>query len=363
MLASFRSRAALAATLFTLAACGEETKLPTDLDTAAVTEDVELTQAAFENTQTEALTGLGFAIDNALIDFGGLPTSMASLVAAGPTRASDARAAARLLEYADEYTGGSASAIPAAVLGKTLVWDLATQSYELSDPAIAGAPANGVRFRLYAMDPELGVPADPLVYVGYVDLTREGTQSNPAARLAVYTAAQVKVFEYLASIGGTQQAPSFRVEGSAGIGPNAATFSLTVGVNVLNETVTAVWRTAIPSRSLTSRTTLAISFSESSEDFTFALNGVMQRGLSKVEIAGNLNFMAGGQLTVKVGNKVFARIVFDGMDGTTVTNPEGGPLTPEEEAALEAIFAWFYSSLTWYTSLLDPVYTVLDVPL
>ncbi len=358
MLASFRSRAALAATLFTLAACGEETKLPTDLDTAAVTEDVELTQAAFENTQTEALTGLGYAIDNALIGFGGLPASMASIVAAGPTQPSDPRSAARLVERADEFTaGGTASAIPAAVLGKTLVWNTTTDEYELSEPAIAGAPANGVRFRLYEIDELTGFPVEPLVYIGYADLTREGTQNNPAARLAVYTAAQVKIFEYVATVGGTQQVPSFRVEGTAGIGPNAATFSLTVGVNLTNGTVTAVWRTAIPARALTSRTTLAIG------EATFTINGVMQRGLSKVEISGTLNFEAGGQMTVKVGNAVFARITIDLEGGTTITNPEGGALTPEEEATLQAIFDWFDSTWNWYGALLDPVYTVLDVPL
>lgn len=360
MLTSLRARAALAATLFSLVACGEETKLPTTLDTAEVTEDVELTEAAFENPQTDALAELGYYIDAALIDFGGLPTSMASVVAAGPTRPADPRSAALLVERVDEFTsGGTASAIPSAVLGKTLVWNTTFGQYELSNPALTGAPANGVRFRLYQIDQTTGLPAEPLVYVGYADLVREGTQSSPAARLAIYTAAQVKIFEYVTTLGGTAAIPSFRVDGSAGVGPNSATFSLTVGINLTNGRVTAVWRTAIPARSVTSRTTLGID--EAAR--TFTLVGVMQRRLSKVEISGTLNMDTGGFATVRVGNAVFARITVDSEGNAIITNPEGFALTPEQETALAAIFRWFDSTWGWYADLLYPVYTVLDVPL
>ena len=357
MLASLRARAALAAALLVLAACGEDTPLPTDLETAAVTEDVEITQQAFENPQTAALSELGYAIDDALIASGGLSSSMASIVAAGPTSPSDRRNARRMLERVDAFTATEpVSAIPAALLGQTLVWNLVTEAYEVSE--ITGAPANGVRFRLYTIDELTGLPADPLDYVGYADLTREGTASNPAARLAVRTVAGVKLLEYVATVGGTPSVPSFRVDGTAGVGPNAATFSLTVAVNVVSGNVTAIWRTTIPARGLTTRTTLGIG------QTTFTLNGVMQRGLSKVEIVGTLNFATGGQVTVKVGNRTFATMTIN-ADGepSAFVNADGEPLTAAQEATLEAIFDWFDSTWDWYGALLDPIYTVLDVPL
>jgi hypothetical protein len=357
MMASFRSRSLLAAALVALAACGEETALPTTLETAAVTEDVELTQAAFENTQTDALADLGYAMDNALLDFGGLPTSMASIVAAGPNRASDPRSARRLLARAEELSGAEpVSAIPVALLGRTLVWNSTTQQYVLSD--IIGAPENAVRFRLYQIDPLTELPASPLVFVGYADLSRSGTVNNPIARLAVYSTNGTELLEYVATVGGTQQAPSFRVDGTAGVGPNAATFSLTVGVNLNNGTVTAVWRTAVPSRGLTSRTTLGIGQNG------FTLNGVMQRGLSKVEVVGTLTFNAGGEVTVKVGNRTFATMTISAAGVPSgFTDADGAPLTPEQAQVLALIFAWFDSTWKWYAALLDPVYTVLDVPL
>ena len=65
--------------------------------------------------------------------------------------------------------------------------------------------------------------------------------------------------------------------------------------------------------------------------------------------------------TLRPSNRTFARIVLDTESGVTITNPDGDPLTPEEEATLELIFRWFESSMTWYSALLDPVYTALGV--
>ena len=350
MLASLRSRAVLALALVSLAACGDETKLPTTLDAPAALEDIELTQAAFETPQAMALVDLGYDIDLALTSAGGAAT-LAAVVAEGPVRVRAPRAS--ILEQVEQATSTPMAALPPSAVGKVFEWDFVDGRYEPT--ARTGAPANGVRFILYTVDSLTLEPADPLVEVGYADLTREGTDANPAARLVVKTTGGVTVFQYVATIGGTPSVPSFSVTGSAGTGPNAATFSLTVGVNVVQGTITATWRTAIPARGLTTRTTLGLG------ENTFSISGVMQRGLNKVSIAGTLNYLSGGQLTVKVGDATFARIVTDMEGGTTITNPEGQPLTPEEEAVLEMIFDWFQSSMSWTSGLLDPVYVVLGV--
>ncbi|MBX3133604.1 MAG: hypothetical protein KF689_09500 [Gemmatimonadaceae bacterium] len=355
MFVALRSRAALAAALFTLVACGQETPLPTTLEPVEMITDVDLSEAAFETEPTLALADLGVAIDDALVNLGGFASVLPSIVAEGPRASSPARQ----LDSATEFTsGGPVNAIPLAVLGKTLVWNLATTSYELSNPALPGAPANGVRFILYQIDPTTGFPADPLVERGYVDLTREGTASNPAARLAAYTTGGVKVLEYLATVtlSNNGSAVSYRVEGVAGTGPNAATFTLTVGLNLFSGTPSATWRTVIAARALSSRVTVNVGAN------TYSLTGVLQRGLRKVEIGGTINLTTGGQLAVKVGNKTFARIALNSAGEVTVTNPDGLPLTPEEEETLERIFRWFESALGWYNTVLNPVYTVMDVP-
>jgi hypothetical protein len=355
MLASLRSRIVVVATAFALVACGQETPLPTDLETGESLTDVDLAAGAFETAPSLALADLGESIDAALVNFGGFASVMPSIVAAGPRAA----ATPRTIERAEEFAaGGPVHSIPLSVRGKTLVWNLASSSYELSDPPLAGAPADGVRFKLYQINPTTGLPADPLVERGYVDLTREGTATSPAARLAAYTSAGVKVLEYVVTVtlSSNGSAINYRAEGVAGTGPNSATFTLTIGFNLVSRTPAVTWRTLVASRALTSRITLNVGAN------TYSLTGVMQRGLRKIEIGGTLNKTTGGQVAVKVGNKLFARITLNGAGEVTVTNPDGLPLTAEETEVLERIFRWFESSLRWYEDLLNPVYTVLDVP-
>ncbi len=67
-------------------------------------------------------------------------------------------------------SGGTAAPIfPSNLLGKTFTWSEGLGRYALSE--LAGAPANGVRFILYSINPLTGVPTTPLVEIGFLDLT------------------------------------------------------------------------------------------------------------------------------------------------------------------------------------------------
>lgn len=345
-----RPWAVLALTVFALAACGEEAALPTDLSTADAIEDIGLTEAAFEVPATESLEELGYSIDAALLSAGGGST-LASIVAAGPR---PSLRAAGALEGVEPATVAPVSALPEAALGKTFEWDVATGAYVASDRA--GAPSNGVQFILYQLNGDTGEPAEPLVEVGSAIVTQGGTVNTPSATLTVRNAADVVVLSYTATRGGTASIPSFTVAGTAGTGPNAVTFSLTAGVNVISQNVTAVWRTEIAARSLVTRTTLGINRNTGA----ITLAGLMQRGLRRIDIRGTIE-NTGGELTVDVGRKRFATIVLNGIGSVTITNASGEPLTPEEEETLERIFRWFESSLSWYDTLLYPVYVALGI--
>jgi hypothetical protein len=86
--------------------------------------------------------------------------------------ANTAASAQMLRQLVPTLTGASAAALfPPAVVGKTFEWNVASHIYEAT--ARAGAPANGVRFILYAVDPLTSLPGEPLVEVGYVDLVDE----------------------------------------------------------------------------------------------------------------------------------------------------------------------------------------------
>lgn len=62
---------------------------------------------------------------------------------------------------------------PSNVLGKTLEWDVVNSVYVVG--AAAGAPGNGIRILLYAVNPVTGQPTVPLQQLGYVELTDEST--------------------------------------------------------------------------------------------------------------------------------------------------------------------------------------------
>lgn len=353
MMGSLRSRALLVFTAFSLAACGDDTKLPTDLSTADAMEDIAITTAAFETPQSLALVDLSWAIDDALYNLGGGAATLASVVAAGP--GVEQTPSADLVERIERSTSGPMAAMPASALGKTFEWSTGSGSYVIGDRP--GAPANGVRFVLYEVLEGAYEPVEPLVEVGYATITQGGSASKPTATLVVQAIGGATVLSYTATIGGTQNAPTFNVVGTAGTGPNAATFSLQVGVNIVQQKLTATWRTEIPSRGLVTRTTLGINPNTGA----ITLNGLMQRGLRKIEIVGTFNTELGGQLTVQVGGKTFARITMNGEDGVAITNPDGEPLTAEEEETLELIFEWFASSLDWYGGLISPVSTALGM--
>lgn len=351
MLATIRSRAVLALALFSLAACGEDgPTFETTLDPTETALDVEAVQAAFETEATVSLEALGSNIDAAIAAAGGVAISMPSIVAAGPN---PSRMPA-MMEGIRPYTATSEpmAALPASIVGKVMVWDVATSQYVISQQN--GAPTGGVRFILYQVDEFSYLPVEPLVAIGTLDLVQGGSESSPTASLVVKNAGGTTVLQYLASVTQT----SIRVEGTAGTGANTATFSLVSAYDIFDEEFTITWNVGVPGRGITQRVTFGFDFSNQ-ETVAFSFNGVLRRGLSKIEIGGTIDFYTGGQLTVEVGDRLYARINFDPEGGTVVTNAQGQPLTAEEEETLQRVFEIFFGALDATTGLLNPVSTIL----
>ena len=66
----------------------------------------------------------------------------------------------------------------------TFVWDLETDVYVASD--LSGAPAQGVRFILYAINPVTGLPVQTLDELGYVDVIDVSTSTTLGTHVLVY---------------------------------------------------------------------------------------------------------------------------------------------------------------------------------
>jgi hypothetical protein len=72
---------------------------------------------------------------------------------------------------------GSLFFLPLEVRGRTYAWDGQLQRY-VWDATAPGAPADGVRFRLYDADTVRQVPAAPLVDLGFADIADRSTALN-----------------------------------------------------------------------------------------------------------------------------------------------------------------------------------------
>jgi hypothetical protein len=356
MLSTFRLRsaAALLAAALLVTACGEETPLPTTIDPVATQADIDAAEAALEVPEVESLAGLGYAIDDAMIAAGGgaaVATLPAQVIEEGPVPVHSLdRFRARVIDMSG---GETANTIPLLVLGKTFVWNPETDEYEI-DADLTGAPANGVRFRLYEVD-EFGLPVEPLVWVGYVDMSRTTEGNSTIGNVGLFTAAGVQVMDYTVTVTGTASVTTFSVDGFVGAGAGQLTFELTTGVSLTTGNVTLTWRTAIPSRGLSTRVQLAIG------ETSVTIGALMRSGLRKVEIGGTLSDASGGTLNVEVGDRLFAVITLDELGTGTIEDENGAPLTAEDEAALWAIFEWFESAFLVPDILLAPLFTILDL--
>lgn len=344
-----RSGAALAATLFVLAACGEATDIPTTLEPVEMQEDIALTEAAFDSPAIESVTEIGPWINAALAASGGLAIAApVARIASDPTpnlvRHRDA--------IAQMQSSVTAAAIPVTLLGKTFEWDLSIEAY--AETERVGAPADGVRFILYQLN-EFLLPADPLVERGYLDIVYTAGTGTREARLTVWSTAAVKLLEYTVTAVDIGENVAYSLEGFAGAGVNQVTFSLSSGYSLVGNNLTIEWVTEIASRGL--RNTVRLGFGTN----TVTFYGLLRRGVRRVEMAGNLNLEGSGVVTVKVGNKTFATITI-ADEIVTMVNADGGPLTAEEVETLERILDWFRGGFDAPRHLLRPVLWVLDIP-
>lgn len=347
-----RSRSAMLMAAVAISACAETTALPTTLDPVELQEDVAAQQAAFDNPATNAFTEVGNEIDLALASLGGVSVNLPMQLLRDGAQHPILRQRDRIVA-AMEDPSTTASAIPLSALGKTFVWNATTDNYEIS--ARAGAPANGVRFILYTYDDATLSFAEPLVEVGYAELTR----SSNTATARVFNGT-TKVIEYTVTVGGTANFPTVSMTGFAGTGANLTNFTLTFGISATTGNVTTTWRTDMPSRGLTTRVAMAIG------ETSMTFSAVMRRGVRKVEMTGTFSGFSDSEsfgtatLNVKVGDKLFARLNV-GLSGVTITNPDGGPLSAADEVTLQRIFEWFGSSMSASDVFLGPMFTLLDL--
>jgi hypothetical protein len=195
-----------------VAAC--EQSAPAPFDAAGASADAAAVHEVFA---TSLLGSLDFAAAEIDRQTGGTAVdAAASSVASGP---GSFRRLSRLLANADAPPSLSAGELPSEVTGRTFELGASSGTYVMSE--LSGAPPDGVRFQLYAIEPGSGTPALPVTQVGYVDVVGEGP-GEVQIRVADLTGVRL---EYRVSASGVDAERRVQVAGFAIHGASRADFA------------------------------------------------------------------------------------------------------------------------------------------
>jgi hypothetical protein len=346
-----RRSLAAAALALALAGCGKDSNAPSEFNPQGTSADMAAAQGAFASAPTASFAAVGAEISTAL---GGSPlvASSAALTVTRPSQAS-ARYVKALASLVPTRRGiqASATAVPATYLGATFVWDGTTNAYVQSD--LTGAPSNGVRFLLYAVDPVTLQVVEPAVEVGYVDILDQSTSASTGFRVKVVEGSVVYL-DYTVAANAASTGGLVTVSGFASNGSTLANFTLknTISENAGGLVLALDYDLNVPSRGVSLNWTAT--FANISDTETVV---TLDLGISgpngQVRLVGTYG-ATGGSFSVKVNGDLFATVTLNDS-GQTVTGAGGAALTAEEEATLHDIMNYYEVSLVAFSELMLPL--------
>lgn len=353
-------RAGLAASLtLALTACGDGESGGAPFNAEGTTGDVNAVSATFSSP---AMASLGWAAGGIDGVFGApvVSSSFGAIQDASHAKslAASARRAARSASGFNSRTVSSVAlaVLPAEVLGKTYEYNTETAHYEQT--ARTGAPANGVRFIVYAINPITEVPTEPLTEAGYADVLDESTATTNSLRLQLVSGGTTYL-NYGVTGAATTGGGHVTVDGFATDGTTLVNFDLDNTISeAANGTLGFDYRLDVPSRNLS--LVYLIGITQISTPSALADIDVTVSGPhGDVSIEGNLA-ETGGQLTANVNGDPFAVVNLDGdSQVTSITKPDGSALTLPEYGCLAAIWGAVLRGLDVFEDLLDPVDNIL----
>ena len=253
-------------------------------------------------------------------------------------------------EWGQRLVSPAGTVIPPEVRGTTYVFDVELHRY-VPDPSRTGAPENGVRYVLYAVNPLSG---EPVVSeeIGYADLTDEGDEApNTAALRLKAVSGGVTFVNYRVALAVESGAGTLAVDGTFFDGHKHLTFDIQVhgeeeaGIGEL----TVRFHLAVPEDD----------FALANETQAVAKDDLVT--LDQVIVIGDWAFAIDSvhrpdrvEATVAVNGVPFARIAGDAST-LTVLGADGKPLSAEHRVALGQIFGLYDCVWALLAHLLAPV--------
>ncbi len=248
-----------------LAACDDSAGPSAEFDPVESAADLQAVDNAFETPVFQSLGAMGglFAIQGAPalstqlirdgwhLTSGRMPTTMQQV---------GERMVSALLA-----SSGQVVLIPESFRGRTYVHD-PVEGY-FWDQSRTGAPANGIRYILNAVNPVNGEPtADE---IGHVDITDESTDLTAIARLVVVSE-EVEYINYTVSATGLIGSLSIAIEGYVSDGTDRVDLDLAVAMNATFATssVSVTYNLDVPTRDFSISASLTMDFNGETQSGT-----------------------------------------------------------------------------------------------
>jgi hypothetical protein len=253
-------------------------------------------------------------------------------------------------EWGQRLASPAGTVIPPEVRGTTYVFDVELHRY-VPDPSRTGAPGNGVRYVLYAVNPLSG---EPVVSeeIGYADLSDEGDAApNTAALRLEAVSGGVTFVNYRVGLVVESDAGSVDVDGTFFDGHKHLNFDIEVegGVEAGIGELNVHFHLAVPEDD----------FALANETQAVAKGDLVT--LDQVIVIGDWAFAIDSvhrpdrtEATVAVNGVPFARITGDAST-LTVLGADGKPLPAEHRVALGRIFGLYDCVWALLGHLLAPV--------
>jgi hypothetical protein len=356
----YASRSVALAGLLALAAgCGSDSTGPdAPFDAAGTSADIAAISESFDSPALAAYSSASASISAVV---GG---EAAAAIRAVPTGALLTGGKASALSYARSVVMNyvrrnpsptvAAMEIPAQYQGVTFVWDVETHQYIPSD--LTGAPASGVRFILYAINPVTQQPIEPLVPIdGYVDITVNETAASATVR-AVVVSSDVTYLDYTVVATGTAGSATVGISGYATNGNDRVEFSLgnTLTSNDDGLALALDYEMVVPTRGGFLMDLEASVSGIATETPTMTIDLLARGDHGTVRVQGT-STDAVGSFNVRVNGDLFATATTDGSGTVTFTGADGNELTEEELHALQSVFDMFANGFDLFEDLTDPI--------
>jgi hypothetical protein len=344
-----------ALTAFGLGACNDASNPAASFDPTDASQATNAVLSVF--AANPALDALG-VLESALPGFTPPPAPPAGDL---PLPAGSGLADLRVLDRLFSFPSPSESAVlfPADLLGATLVYNPATGQYEV-DPAATGAPANGIRLVLYAVDPVFHSPVEPLSAVGHLDLTDESTAAaDQVGILAVL--GDVTYIDYHGSATVLTDGVTFAALGYFSDGTTVVNFDLSQSWSSVDGFVLAydVNAHAVDTPTAVTSILAEVHLDPSMETASYALAVEHQGESVSLAVTGSATSLNG---TVSHNGVTVAEVSGD-PDNPVFTDGNGHPLTNEQIQALGLLFGSITAIISGFDVLLIPAYLVLQVTL